>query len=393
MPTSATAKRSPLRCIGALGRSTRSAAGGDRLAPASPIRSRAVSSGSPGRSRSIDLGAVLDAAADQVKRFLVAPDRTYRDTMALWGAHAHLLHREELGVGFTPRLAFQSPTKRCGKSTALKCTYLMAHHPRMASSISPSSLFRAVDAFAVSIFVDEGDNVFKTASPELLAVINSGADRMTAKVMRTEAVGDGKFEAREFNCFAAVALTSIQQVPDTLQDRCIVLPLRRATKDERPERLTLRTRGELIDIGRQFDRWAADLEKLPEPDLPADLFNRIEDRWFVLFQIAQLAGGDWPERCQKAALADLKREEAADAEGGLGGDLLADVWKVFYERRRTELHTKELCAALNAMEESPWSTANRGQPIDGNYLHRHLRDFIPGDGGSHRAAQVLRRRS
>ncbi len=178
-------------------------------------------------------------------------------------------------------------------------------------------MFRAVDAFAVSIFVDEGDNVFRTASPELLAVINSGADRMTAKVMRTEAVGDGKFEAREFNCFAAVALTSIQQVPDTLQDRCIVLPLRRATKDERPERLTLRTRGELIDIGRKFDRWAADLEKLPEPDLPADLFNRIEDRWFVLFQIAQLAGGDWPERCQKAALADLKREEAADAEGGL----------------------------------------------------------------------------
>ncbi len=28
--------------------------------------------------------------------------------------------------------------------------------------------------------------------------------------------------------------------------------------------------------------------------------------------------------------------------------------------------------------KSPWSTANRGQPIDGNYLHRHLRDFIPG---------------
>ena len=75
---------------------------------------------------------------------------------------------------------------------------------------------------------------------------------MTAKVMRTEAVGDGKFEAREFNCFAAVAFTSIQSVPDTLQDRCIVLPLRRATKDERPERLTLRTRGELIDIGRKL---------------------------------------------------------------------------------------------------------------------------------------------
>ena len=149
MPMSATARRSPLRCIGAPGRSTRSAAGADRLAPASPTRSRAVSSGSPGRSRSTDIGAVLDAAVDAGASAFSSPrTRPIADTMALWGAHAHLLHREELGVGFTPRLAFQSPTKRCGKSTALKCTYLMAHNPRMASSISPSSLFRAVDAFA-----------------------------------------------------------------------------------------------------------------------------------------------------------------------------------------------------------------------------------------------------
>ena len=87
----------------------------------------------------------------------------------------------------------------------------------------------------------------------------------------------------------------------------------------------------------------------------------------------------WPERCKAAALADLKREEASDAEGGLGGDLLADVWRIFYEKAVVELHTKALCAELNAMEEAPWSTAKRGQPIDGNYLHRHLRDFIPGE--------------
>ena len=55
------------------------------------------------------------------------------------------------------------------------------------------------------------------------------------------------------------------------------------------------------------------------------------------------------------------------------------MWRVFYEKAVVELHTKALCADLNAMEEAPWSTAKRGQPIDGNYLHRHLRDFIPGE--------------
>jgi hypothetical protein len=326
-----------------------------------------------------DLGAVLDAAVAQLQRFLVAPDPSHFDTVALWSAHTHLLDKEALEVVFTPRLAFQSPTKRCGKSTGLKCTYLMAHNARMASSISPSSLFRAVDALRVSIMIDEGDNVFKNVNPDLLSITNAGADKMTAKVMRSEATGDGQFISREFNTFGALALTSIQPVPDTLQDRCIALPMRRAMKHERPERLTMRTRGPLIDIGRQFARWAADLKVLPNPTTLADLFNRIEDRWFTLFQIALAAGGDWPERCKRAALADLKREEANDADGGAEGDLLGDIWRVFHEKGVARLHTEELCDALLALSEAPWASANRGGEITSYYLRKHLHDFLPED--------------
>ena len=324
-----------------------------------------------------DIGAVLAAAVTELSRFLVVPDPTYLDTIALWSLHSHLLHREELGVGFTPKLALQSPIKRCGKSTALKCSYLMAHKARMAASISPSSLFRAVDAAQVSLMIDEGDNVFKNANPELLAIINSSSDRMAASVMRTKSVGDGQFVSRDFKCFTAIALTSIQQVPDTLQDRCIALAFRRAMKHEKPERLTIRTRGPLIDVGRQFDRWAADLKALPDPSNLADLYNRIEDKWFVLFQIALLAGEDWTERCRLAALADLKREEASDADGGMEGDLLGDVWRVYAEKGVVAISTKELGASLILLSESPWSTANGGRPIDDYFLRKHLRDFLP----------------
>ena len=324
-----------------------------------------------------DIGAVLDAAVVELKRFLVVPEQTYFDTIALWSAHTHLLAKEDIEVVFTPRLAFQSPTKRCGKSTGLKCTYLMAHNARMAASISPSSLFRAVDALHVSIMIDEGDNVFKNVNPDLLSITNAGADKMTAKVMRSEATGDGQFISREFNTFGALALTSIQPVPDTLQDRCIALPMRRAMKHERPERLTMRTRGPLIDIGRQFARWAADLKTLPAPTLLIDLFNRIEDRWFTLSQIAIAAGGDWPERCHRAALADLKREEANDADGGAEGDLLGDVWRVFFEKGVVRVFTSELRAALVALSETPWSSARNGKEIDDYYLRKHLHDFLP----------------
>jgi hypothetical protein len=266
-----------------------------------------------------------------------------------------------------------------GAKDLLKCSFLMSHNARMAASITPSSLFRAVDAHKVSLFVDEADNVIKGLNPDLLAIMNAGADRMTAKVMRSEALANGQFDSREFNTFAPIALTSIHKLPDTLQDRTISLPLKRATKGERPERLTLRTRGPLIDIGRRLARWAADLKELPEPDLPTDLFNRVEDCWYNLFQIAKAAIGDWPERCRRAALADLARGEADDADGGRNADLLADVWEVFHQQRKVRLYTADLCAALNTMDESPWSAANHGKPVDGYYLRTNLAGFVPAD--------------
>jgi hypothetical protein len=341
----------------------------------------------PWRDPVTDLGGVLNAGVKELKRFVVVPDDTYYDTIALWCTVAHFIHVETSGIEYTARLAFQSPIKRCGKSTALKCSFLLSANSRMASSITSSALFRAIDAHRISLFVDEADNVFNDKPSELLGIINSGADRMTAKVMRSTPRENGEFDEREFNTFAPIALTSIDPLPDTLQDRSIVLALKRAKKGERPERLTLRTRGPLIDIGRQLARFAADFKAaLPDMHLPADLFNRVEDCWTTLFQIAQLAGGDWPERCRKAALADVARLEADDADGGRNADLLADIWEVFYvgcEERmgandgRNRMLTTTLCNALTDMSESPWGKVNRGKPVDGYYLRTHLADFIP----------------
>jgi site-specific DNA-cytosine methylase len=324
-----------------------------------------------------DLAKVLDDAVKEQKRFLVADPSDY-DVNALWSAHSHVLHREDLKVSTTSRLAFQSPSKRCGKSTGLKCTYLMSHRPRMASSISPSSLFRAVDDDKVSLMVDEADNLFKHANPDMIGILNSGIDRMTAYVMRSEPVGDGSYKTRYFRTFTAIAFTSIKQLPiDSAQDRVIALYLSRAKKSERPEKLNIESCNGLIDVGRKFARWALDLRTLPKLDRSAELYNRIEDKWVALFQIAAAAGSDWPERCRKAALIHLAREEADDAEGK-NADLLADTWKVFYELGRAEIHTKEICATLNEWEESPWSSANNGKPIDAYYLRSNLNDFIPG---------------
>ena len=66
------------------------------------------------------------------------------------------------GVGFTPLLAFQvADSSVAARSLGLKCAHMMAYDARMASSITPSSLFRVVDEMGVPLTVDEADNVFK----------------------------------------------------------------------------------------------------------------------------------------------------------------------------------------------------------------------------------------
>jgi hypothetical protein len=249
----------------------------------------------------------------------------------------------------------------------------------MTGSISPAALFRAIEDEGVSLMIDEADRLFKHFNSDMIAILNSGIDRLTAYAMRTVPSGERDYKARYFSTFTGIAFTSIGPLPITeQQDRIIALPFNRAKKTERPEQLDIETRQGLIDIGRKLARWAADLPELPKIGRSVHMHNRIEDKWRTLFQIAKLASGEWFERCGHAAGIFRKREEINDASGGgaMNADLLADVWQVFYDLKRTELHTRELCNALNAMDEAPWSTASNGRPITGYFLRDNLGGFL-----------------
>ena len=63
-----------------------------------------------------DLGALMDAAVTEISRYIVAPAEVIH-TAVLWCVFAHIIQHELLGVDFAPRLAIQSATTICGKST------------------------------------------------------------------------------------------------------------------------------------------------------------------------------------------------------------------------------------------------------------------------------------
>src|SRR5262249_28513723 len=119
-----------------------------------------------------------------------------------------------------------------------------------------------------------------------------------------------KLELREFEIFGALAFARNGAIPNDLEQRSIVVVLKRRLANESLTPLSeARPRPSILEtLARKCARWAQDnADRLGEID-PGEMINRAGDNWVPLFTIAEAVGGDWPERVRKAA-ADLTPRE------------------------------------------------------------------------------------
>ena len=209
----------------------------------------------------------------------------------------------------------------------------------MSGSISTAAIFRIVDALRPTLVIDEADNFFRTErGKETLGILNSGHSRRTAYVERVERNDDGQFEVVRFRTFTGICFTSIDWLPETLQNRCIVIVLRRKMGGEEREHLPKGESAVLFELRRMLIRWAQDLTELPEVALDPRLANRRGDNWRWLLRIAAEAGGEWPARALAAALhAD---DEAVAADQNRITALLAAIWEVFATKGVVRIETQ-----------------------------------------------------
>ena len=179
-----------------------------------------------------DVAPLLDEIVLELSRYVVAP-LPMLHTIALWIVFAHLVHREDLGINISPRLAIQAPDKNCGKSVLLEAIACAVPRPDLVSSTSASATFRSIQSDKPTLLIDEVDLLLANGrNPELHEVLNGGHRRSTAWVRRVERMADGAFVVTRFNCFTAIATAGIKELPGTLQDRSIVIFLQRAIAGE-----------------------------------------------------------------------------------------------------------------------------------------------------------------
>ncbi|WP_337819590.1 DUF3631 domain-containing protein [Pseudonocardia sp. Ae707_Ps2] len=162
-------------------------------------------------------------------------------------------------------------------------------------------------------------------------------------------------------------------MPDTIEDRAVVVQMRRRTTGEQvaPYRHR-RDRPRLQRLSERLHGWLRDdLSTLEaaEPVMPVE--DRTADTWEPLIAIADHAGADWPHRARQAL---LTLQDESDDDQSERIRLLADCHTAF--GGETAIPTAQLLRRLRSDPEAPWAEYGpRGDGLTAMKLGKLLSEF------------------
>jgi hypothetical protein len=321
-------------------------------------------------------------------------------------------------------LGIETPEKRCGKTTLLGVLSELVSRPVVAANISSPAFFRVIEETQPTLLIDEADT-FLQGSDELRGILNAGYCKKTAFVWRVTDGGNFKFQqptskenedgddtarnvslltpaapsgsrVAKFSCWCPKAVCSIGRLPDTLADRCIVIRMQRKREEEECKRLRDLDGTALRERCGRFVSENGSAIAMARPELPEGLNDRAEDIWEPLLVLADLAGGDWPEKARQAAVNLTTKAQDTNPIGSL----LMDIFAVFMhvkchrieklrksagpnaqeaakkaQHEAERIFSRDLVDALNLQKDRPWLELARGRPITEMWLAQRLRPY------------------
>ncbi len=151
------------------------------------------------------------------------------------------------------------------------------------------------------------------------------------------------------------ALAGIGAMPDTIEDRAVIVRMRRRAPGETVAPYRVRRDGpKLRAVAEALHNWLrpnlAALEEA-EPDMPVE--DRAVDTWEPLVAVADLAGNHWPARARQATLA-LTAAHGDAAAASQKTRLLADCRTAIADV--DAIPTTQLLERLKDDDEAPWAS-------------------------------------
>ena len=320
--------------------------------------------------RSIEGTAILDRLHEILTRYVILPSPEAIDAVVLWIAATHAI----TAWAHAPRLVIRAPEKRCGKSRLLDVVEGTCHNPLMTVNASTAAVYRSIgNDDPPTLLVDEADTIFggkqAEANEELRGLLNAGHQRNRPTIRWDNA----RNRVDKIATFAMAALAGIGQMPDTIEDRAVVIRMRRRGPGEQVKPYRQRRDGpKLRQLANDLTEWLTGhlptLEKA-EPDMPLE--DRAADTWEPLIAIADLAGGDWPDRGRHAA-ETLTAERDSNTVASDRIRLLTDCRTAFGTAEA--IPTGVLLERLKADPEAPWAE-HSGTGLTAMRLGALLREY------------------
>lgn len=315
---------------------------------------------------------VLDEVQSALTNYVAFPSLEAADAVTLFIAATHAQTAWEHAT----RLVIKSPVRRCGKTRLLEVSVELCHQVLATTNISTAALVRSIGLDdPPTVVLDEADAVFATrrgerseGAEDLRGILNSGHARGWPYIR-----WDASTRKRE-ECptFAMAIIAGIGDLPDTIEDRAVIVTMRRRSPGEEVARF--RRRRSVPPLHQLRDRlhgWAtdhADQMAEAEPGLPVE--DRAADVWEPLIVVADAAGGDWPDRARAACRALVG---TGTGEEGDSARLLADLHAVFGSADR--LSTAAILDRLNGVDDAPWGGWHRGEGLNARDLARLLKPY------------------
>jgi hypothetical protein len=303
------------------------------------------------RTPAADGAAILGQLRAALNRYVILPSPEAAVAVVLWVAASHA----QAAWQHAPRLVIRAPEKRCGKSRLLDIVEGTCHNPLITVNASPAAVYRAIGSDTqLTLLVDEADTIFggknADANEDLRGLLNAGHQR-NRPALRYDAATR---TVEKIPTFAMAALAGIGAMPDTIEDRAVIIRMRRRAPGEsvRPFR-DRRDRPALSEIAAALAGWlGAHLARLERAEPAMPLEDRAADTWEPLIAVADLAGGPWPALARAAAVT-MTTDHAATAATSDRLRLLADLRAAFGQA--DALPTVTLIDRLRSDPEAPWA--------------------------------------
>ncbi|WP_436528577.1 DUF3631 domain-containing protein [Actinoplanes sp. HUAS TT8] len=318
-----------------------------------------------------DGAAVLDRLHAAITKYLIMPNPETIDATVLWIAATHA----QDAWTHAPRLVIKAPEKRCGKSRLLDVVDGTCYRPLMTVNASTAAIFRSItETDPPTILLDEADTIFggkqAEANEDLRGLLNAGHQRGRPTIRWNHQ----SRELEKIPTFCMAALAGIGSMPDTIEDRAVIVKMRRRTAAEKVAPFRSKRDGPVLrrlasDLASWLRPNLTELENA-EPEMPLE--DRAADTWEPLIAVADLAGANWPERARRAAQA-LNAAREGDAEYSDRLRVLIDCRIVF--AGFDGMPSTVLLERLKALPEAPWAEYNGGAGLTAMKLGVLLKEY------------------